>query len=76
MLDSFLGVVPEAKVGKILIQRNEETAGVIFQHFNHYKNNIYVVEPVLFYSKFPKLLNRRIFILDPMLATGASVFIY
>lgn len=55
MLDTFMSIVPEAKVGKILIQRNEETA-----------------EPILFYTKFPNLTNHKIFLLDPMLATGGS----
>ncbi len=55
MLDSFLAIAPEASVGKILIQRDEETA-----------------EPILFYCKLPQLLNKKIILLDPMLATGGS----
>lgn len=39
MLDSFLTIVPEAVTGKILIQRNEETAGTrARQHNNVYRN--------------------------------------
>eukprot|EP01035_Chromulina_nebulosa_P017301 gene17301-22838_t len=55
LLDSFTTIVPEALVGKILIQRNESTA-----------------EPMLYYSKFPNLINKKIYLLDPMLATGGS----
>ena len=55
MLDTFLSHAPQAKVGKILIQRNEETA-----------------EPMLYYSKLPDVAGKKIFLLDPMLATGGS----
>lgn len=33
MLSTFLKVVPNASVGKILIQRNEETAGILVAIF-------------------------------------------
>ena len=47
----------DAAVGHILIQRDHDTA-----------------EPVYFYHKFPAdILNREIYVLDPMLATGGSV---
>ena len=55
MLDTFLATAPEAVVGKILIQRNEETA-----------------EPMLYYSKLPDMKGKKVFLLDPMLATGGS----
>jgi len=55
MLDTFLATAPEAVVGKILIQRNEETA-----------------EPNLYYSKLPDMTGKKVFLLDPMLATGGS----
>ena len=55
MLESFLSIVPDAIVGKILIQRDESTA-----------------KPILFYSKLPPLLQKKVIILDPMLATGGS----
>ncbi|MBP7708414.1 uracil phosphoribosyltransferase [Candidatus Pacearchaeota archaeon] len=50
-------VCQDIRIGKILIQRNEETA-----------------EPMLFYSKLPEdIANRKVLLLDPMLATGGSV---
>jgi uracil phosphoribosyltransferase len=56
MVDGFLDLLPDAKVGHVGLYRNEET-----------------LEPVDYYSKFPKNLNESlVFLLDPMLATGGS----
>ena len=57
MLDVFMELVPESTVGKILIQRNEESAAK---------------EPILFYSKLPSLVGKNVVLVDPMLATGGS----
>jgi len=49
-------VCRSVRIGKILIQRNEETA-----------------EPSLYYCKLPQdISERRVLLLDPMLATGGS----
>lgn len=49
-------VCQSIRIGKILIQRNEDTA-----------------MPKLFYSKLPEdISNRKVLLLDPMLATGGS----
>lgn len=56
LVEGFLEVLPEARVGHIGLYRNEET-----------------LEPVDYYSKFPKGLQKSlVFLLDPMLATGGS----
>jgi uracil phosphoribosyltransferase len=56
MVDGFLDLLPDAKVGHVGLYRNEET-----------------LEPVDYYSKFPKNLDKSlVFLLDPMLATGGS----
>lgn len=56
MVEPFLEIIPEAKVGHIGIQRNEIT-----------------LEPMDYYYKTPKELDKSIVILlDPMLATGGS----
>jgi uracil phosphoribosyltransferase len=56
LIDGFLDVLPEARVGHVGLYRNEET-----------------LEPVDYYSKFPKGLGRSlVLLLDPMLATGGS----
>jgi len=55
-LDVVLNIVPEASVGKILIQRNEETAEPVLY---------YCKLPKLDASK-------QVILLDPMLATGGS----
>jgi uracil phosphoribosyltransferase len=56
LVDGFLALLPEARVGHVGIYRNEKT-----------------LEPVDYYSKFPRGLTRSIvFLLDPMLATGGS----
>ncbi|MBR2002416.1 MAG: uracil phosphoribosyltransferase [Firmicutes bacterium] len=56
MVDGFLRLLPTAKVGHIGLARNEET-----------------FEPEEYYCKMPKdLSQRKIFVVDPMLATGGS----
>lgn len=56
MVEGFLNVLPEARVGHVGLYRNEET-----------------LQPVDYYSKFPRQLSKALVILiDPMLATGGS----
>jgi len=56
LVEGFLDLLPEARVGHVGLYRNEET-----------------LEPVDYYSKFPRALNRSlVLLLDPMLATGGS----
>lgn len=57
MVEPTFQLLPNISVGKILIQRNEKTA-----------------EPIFFYQKMPTDLkdSKRVFLLDPMLATGGS----
>jgi uracil phosphoribosyltransferase len=56
LVDGFLALLPEARVGHVGLYRNEDT-----------------LEPVDYYSKFPRRLGRSVvFLLDPMLATGGS----
>jgi uracil phosphoribosyltransferase len=56
LLDGFLDLLPEARVGHVGLYRNELT-----------------LEPVDYYSKFPRSLNKSlVLLLDPMLATGGS----
>src|SRR5512146_203710 len=56
LLDGFLDLLPEARVGHVGLYRNELT-----------------LEPVDYYSKFPRSLDRSlVLLLDPMLATGGS----
>jgi uracil phosphoribosyltransferase len=56
ILDGFLALLPEARVGHIGLYRNEDT-----------------LEPVDYYSKFPRRLGKSVvFLVDPMLATGGS----
>jgi len=58
LLQSFLNALPEASVGKILIQRNEESEDK---------------EPIFYYSKMPPNVgDMHIILCDPMLATGGS----
>ena len=57
MVDAFLTLIPEARVGHIGLFRDEHT----LQHHQYY-------------FKIPKdSANSRIFVCDPMLATGGSV---
>jgi uracil phosphoribosyltransferase len=56
MVDGILRLVPTAKVGHIGLYRDPET-----------------LQPVSYYAKLPAdIAERRIFVLDPMLATGGS----
>lgn len=56
MVEGFMNILPEAKVGHVGLYRDEET-----------------LEPVDYYSKFPKTLSKSLVLLiDPMLATGGS----
>lgn len=56
LVEGFLDLLPEARVGHVGLYRNEET-----------------LEPVDYYSKFPRSLRKSlVLLLDPMLATGGS----
>lgn len=56
LVDGFLALLPEARVGHVGLYRNEDT-----------------LEPVDYYSKFPKRIGKSVvFLVDPMLATGGS----
>ncbi len=56
LVDGFLDLLPQARVGHVGLYRNELT-----------------LEPVDYYSKFPRSVNRSlVLLLDPMLATGGS----
>ncbi|MEM9744779.1 MAG: uracil phosphoribosyltransferase [Pseudomonadota bacterium] len=56
LLDGMLELVPAARVGFVGLYRNEET-----------------LEPVQYYCKLPdRLEQRRVIVVDPMLATGNS----
>lgn len=60
MINEVMDLLPGITVGKVLIQRDEASKE---------KN------PIMFYTKFPEDLasKQRVFVLDPMLATGGSV---
>ena len=56
MLDGIINVIPNAKIGHIGMYRDEET-----------------FEPHEYYCKLPTAIDeRKIFVVDPMLATGGS----
>lgn len=56
MADGILNLIPNAKVGHVGLYRNEET-----------------LEPVEYFCKLPTdAVDREIFVVDPMLATGGS----
>ena len=57
MVDPIMKLIPGITIGKILIQRDEKTA-----------------QPIFFYQKQVQDLKnkKRVFLLDPMLATGGS----
>lgn len=58
MVDEIVNVVPEITIGKILLQRDEESEDK---------------KPIFYFDKLPKeLSSKRIFLLDPMVATGGS----
>ncbi|MBM4157176.1 MAG: uracil phosphoribosyltransferase [Ignavibacteria bacterium] len=59
MMEGFSKLYPKAMVSHIGIYRNEKT-----------------LQPVRYYFKFPRIKNQnylKIFVLDPMIATGGSV---
>ncbi|CDW72050.1 phosphoribosyl transferase domain containing protein [Stylonychia lemnae] len=60
MINEVISLLQGITIGKILIQRDEASEDK---------------KPILFYCKFPDNIQdkKRIFILDPMLATGGSV---
>ena len=60
MIAEVMNLLPGITIGKVLIQRDEESEDK---------------RPILYYSKLPDNLKykQRVFILDPMLATGGSV---
>ena len=56
MVDSIVDLIPSAKIGHIGLYRDPETH-----------------KPVEYYCKLPEDIgNRRVFVVDPMLATGGS----
>ncbi len=56
MAEGFLDFIPEARIGHVGLYRDEAT-----------------LQPVDYYLNFPKNLRQsRIFVFDPMLATGGS----
>lgn len=56
MIDGIVTMIPNAKIGHIGLYRNEET-----------------LKPVRYYYKMPKgIENKKVIIIDPMLATGGS----
>ena len=56
MVDGALEVIPTARVGHLGMQRNETT-----------------FQPESYYDKLPRdIASRRVYLLDPMLATGGS----
>ena len=59
MLDAFLTIIPEAKTGKILIQRNEKT----------------LTHRLLYTKLPGITSTSTVMLLDPMLATGGSVIL-
>ena len=60
MISEVMNLLPGITIGKVLIQRDENSAD---KH------------PILYYCKLPDNLKdkQRVFVLDPMLATGGSV---
>ena len=59
MLDAFLTIIPEAKTGKILIQRNEKT----------------LTHKLLYTKLPSITSTSTVIILDPMLATGGTAIL-
>ena len=62
MVQEVMDLIPGITIGKMLIQRNEESKD---------KHSVF------FYNKLPEDIKekKRVFILDPMLATGGSVIL-
>jgi uracil phosphoribosyltransferase len=59
LLDVMMELIPESAVGKILIQRDEETAE----------------PKLFYSKLPPSLVNKTILLVDPMLATGGSAVV-
>ena len=58
MVDDLLRIIPDIKVGNILVQRNDSSAEK---------------EPIFHFEKFPSnIQENRILLLDPLLASGGS----
>ena len=58
MTDDLLNLLPEVSIGNVMMQRDENTEE---KH------------PIFFFEKMPKNLNnKKILVMDPMLATGGS----
>jgi uracil phosphoribosyltransferase len=59
MLNEVFELIPGISVGKVLIQRDESSADK---------------RPILYYAKLTDDIHekKRVFVLDPMLATGGS----
>lgn len=58
ILDELLNIMPDVNVGKILVQRNEDS---------HIKEAIY------FFQKLPSdVKDKKVILVDPMIATGGS----
>jgi uracil phosphoribosyltransferase len=58
MVEQFLEIIPGIYVGVVLVQRNENTEDK---------------RPIFFFEKLPKnVADKKVFLLDPLLATGGS----
>lgn len=58
ILDELLNIMPDVRVGKILVQRNEESS---------------IKEAIYFFEKLPKnIQEKKVILVDPMIATGGS----
>lgn len=58
ILDELLNIMPDVRVGKILVQRNEESC---------------VKEAIYFFEKLPNnIQEKKVILVDPMIATGGS----
>lgn len=58
MVEQFLEIIPGIYVGVVLVQRNENSEDK---------------RPIFFFEKLPKTVSeKRVFLLDPLLATGGS----
>lgn len=58
ILDELLNIMPDVRVGKILVQRNEDSL---------------VKEAIYFFEKLPSnIQEKKVILVDPMIATGGS----
>lgn len=58
MIDELMEIIPEISVGNVLVQRDEKTE---------------LKTPIYFFDKLPaELKNKKVFLVDPLLATGGS----